>query len=157
GNYNIEIVAAGFQALKRESIVLQVAQKMNLPVQLTVGQSTSEITVRGQQEVIDTGDASRGLVFDSVKVAELPLNGRQTYMLMALTPGVIFGQETFGASGFSGTRGWDVNNSYKINGARQGGNLFLLNGAPISSDDGSWRIAPNVDAVQEFKVMTNTY
>ncbi len=157
GTYNVEILATGFQALKREGIVLQVAQKMNLPVQLSVGQSTSEITVRGQQEVIDTGDASRGLVFDSVKVAEFPLNGRQTYMLMALTPGVIFGQETFGASGFSGTRGWDVNSSYKINGARQGGNLFLLNGAPISSDDGSWRIAPNVDAVQEFKVMTNTY
>lgn len=157
GTYNVEVRASGFQALKRENLVLQVAQKMNLPVRLTVGQSTIEITVLGLQEVIDTADASRGMVFDSVKVSELPLNGRQTYMLMSLTPGVIFGQEQFGASGFSGTRGWDVNNSYKINGARQGGNLFLLNGSPISSDDGSWRIAPNVDAVQEFKVMTNTY
>jgi hypothetical protein len=157
GTYNVEVRANGFQALKRENLVLQVAQKMNLPVQLTVGQSSIEITVVGLQEVIDTADASRGMVFDSVRVSELPLNGRQTYMLMSLTPGVIFGQEQFGASGFSGTRGWDVNNSYKINGARQGGNLFLLNGSPISSDDGSWRIAPNVDAVQEFKVMTNTY
>jgi hypothetical protein len=157
GVYNIEATSAGFQTLKREKIVLEVAQKMNLPIQLTVGQSTTEITVTGQQETIDTGDASRGLVFDSIKVSEYPLNGRQTYMLMALTPGVIFGQEQFGASGFSGTRGWDVNSSYKINGARQGGNIFLLNGAPISSDDGSWRVAPNVEAVQEFKVMTNTY
>src|SRR5207237_9064462 len=99
---------------------------MNLPLQLTVGQMNEEVTVTGEQEVIDTADASRGLVFDPVKVAEYPLNGRQTYMLMSLTPGVIFGQEQFGASGFSGTRGWDVNNSYKINGARQGGNLFLL-------------------------------
>jgi hypothetical protein len=157
GLYTIEASSPGFQTLKRERITLEVAQKLNLPIQLTVGQATTEITVTGQQEVIDTGDASRGLVFDSTKVSEYPLNGRQTYMLMALTPGVIFGQETFGASGFSGTRGWDVNNSYKINGARQGGNIFLLNGAPISSDNGSWRIAPNVEAVQEFKVMTNTY
>lgn len=157
GVYTIEVSAPGFQTLKRDKITLVVAQKLNLPLQLTVGQATTEITVTGQQETIDTGDASRGLVFDPVKVQQYPLNGRQTYMLMSLTPGVIFTQEQFGASGFSGTRGWDVNSSYKINGARPGGNLFLLNGAPISDNGGSWQLAPNVEAVQEFKVMTNTY
>jgi len=50
-----------------------------------------------------------------------------------------------------------VNSSYRINGARTGQNLFLLNGAPISDPGGSWQLAPNVEAVQEFKVMTNTY
>jgi hypothetical protein len=70
---------------------------------------------------------------------------------------VLFTQEGFGPSGFSGTRGWDVNNKYKINGAREGQNVFLLNGAPISNNDGTWQLAPNVEAVQEFKVMTNTY
>jgi len=157
GNYNVEVSAAGFQTMKREMITLQVAQKLNLGFQMKVGQATTEITVIGQQETIDTADASRGLVFDPIKVAQYPLNGRQTYMLMSLTPGVIFGQLDFGPGGFSGTRGWDVNSSYKINGARQGGNLFLLNGAPISDAGGSWQIAPNVEAVQEFKVMTNTY
>jgi hypothetical protein len=157
GVYDVEVTAAGFQQLKRSQITLQVAQKMNLPLQMTVGQMTQEITVTGQQEVIDTADASRGLVFDPIKTQEYPLNGRQTYMLMSLTPGVVFTQEQFGASGFSGTRGWDVNNSYKINGARTGENLFLLNGAPISNNGGTWQLAPNVEAVQEFKVMTNTY
>ncbi|HKA01464.1 MAG TPA: carboxypeptidase regulatory-like domain-containing protein, partial [Candidatus Solibacter sp.] len=157
GVYDVEVTAAGFQQLKRSQITLQVAQKMNLPMQMTVGQMSQEITVTGQQEVIDTADASRGLVFDPIKVQQYPLNGRQTYMLMSLTPGVIFTQEQFGASGFSGTRGWDVNSSYKINGARPGNNLFLLNGAPISDNGGSWQIALNVEAVQEFKVMTNTY
>ena len=47
---------------------------------------------------------------------------------------MIFTQEQFGASGFSGTRGWDVNSSYKFNGARagNGNNVFLLNGTLIS-------------------------
>jgi hypothetical protein len=123
---------------------------------MTVGNVSETVTVAGQ-EVIETGSADRGLVFDPIKVQELPLNGRQTYMLLALTPGVIFTQEVFGPTGFSGTRGWDVNNSYKINGARTGQNLFLLNGAPISTFGGTWELAPNVEAVQEFKVMTNTY
>jgi len=148
GVYVVEVSASGFQLMKRTDITLEVAMKLNLPIKMTVGQMTQEVTVTGQQEVIDTADASRGLVFDPIKTQEYPLNGRQTYMLMALTPGVVFTQEQFGASGFSGTRGWDVNSSYKINGARTGESLFLLNGAPISNNGGTWQLAPNVEAVQ---------
>jgi len=157
GAYNIEVTASGFQTLRRERIVLRVADKLNLALQMTVGNVNETISVTSHQEVIETGSADRGLVFDPIKVQELPLNGRQTYMLLPLTPGVIFTQEQFGSSGFSGTRGWDVNNSYRINGARTGQNMFLLNGAPITNSTGTWQIAPNVEAVQEFKVMTNTY
>jgi len=156
GLYNIEVTATGFQTLKRQNIALRVADKLNLTLELTIGNVSETVTVVGQ-EVIETGSADRGLVFDPIRTQELPLNGRQTYMLLPLTPGVIFTQEVFGPTGFSGTRGWDVNSSYKINGARTGQNLFLLNGAPISSYGGTWQVAPNVEAVQEFKVMTNTY
>ena len=157
GEYDVELSAPGFQSVKRERIILEVADKLNLPFQLIVGQMSQEVTITATQEILQTSNADRGFVFDPLKTQEYPLNGRQTYMLMSLTPGVVFTQEQFGASGFSGTRGWDVNNSYKINGARTGENLFLLNGAPISDNNGTWGVAPNVEAVQEFKVMTNTY
>lgn len=157
GEYEVEVLATGFQATKRIGVVLEVADKVNVPFKLALGQITQEVTISGTQEVIQTDTADRGFVFDPLKTQEYPLNGRQTYMLMSLTPGVVFTQEQFGASGFSGTRGWDVNSSYKINGARTGENLFLLNGAPISDNGGTWGVAPNVEAVQEFKVMTNTY
>ena len=157
GEYDVELSASGFQTIKRERIILEVADKLNLPFQLIVGQMSQEVTITATQEIIQTSNADRGFVFDPLKTQEYPLNGRQTYMLMSLTPGVVFTQEQFGASGFSGTRGWDVNSSYKINGARTGQNLFLLNGAPISDNSGTWGVAPNVEAVQEFKVMTNTY
>ena len=157
GTYVIEVSASGFGSIKRENIILQVADRLNLPITMTVGQlGQEEVTVTAQQELIQTATANRGLVFDPIKTQEYPLNGRQSYMLMALTPGVIFTQEQFGAQGFSGTRGWDVNGEYRINGGRTGTNQFLLNGAPISTT-GSWQVAPNVEAIQEFKVMTNTY
>ncbi|HYP05311.1 MAG TPA: carboxypeptidase regulatory-like domain-containing protein, partial [Bryobacteraceae bacterium] len=157
GTYDVEAIAPGFQTVRRSNITLRVSDKVNLGFQLTVGQVTQEVTITAQQEVLETASADRGLVFDALKTREYPLNGRQTYMLLALTPGVVFTQEQFGASGFSGTRGWDVNSNYKINGARTGQNLFLLNGAPISDQNGMWQLAPNVEAVEEFKVMTNTY
>ncbi|MEK7404319.1 MAG: TonB-dependent receptor [Acidobacteriota bacterium] len=157
GVYNVEVSAPGFQTLVREKIVLRVADKVNLPVELKLGQAVQSVVVTADQEVIETASADRGLVFDSIKTQQLPLNGRQTYMLMALTPGVLYTTEAFGPGGNSGTRGWDTTSAYRINGARSGQNLFLLNGAPISDAGGTWQLAPNVEAVQEFKVMTNTY
>ncbi len=159
GVYNVEATAPGFQSVKRQNIVLAVSQRLNLPLQMPVGQATTEITVTGQQEVIQSTDADRGLVFDPIKTQEYPLNGRQSYMLLSLTPGVIFTQEQFGASGFSGTRGWDVNSSYKFNGARagNGNNVFMLNGGIISDNGSQWDFAPSVDAIQEFTAITTAY
>ncbi|HKX33332.1 MAG TPA: carboxypeptidase-like regulatory domain-containing protein, partial [Blastocatellia bacterium] len=77
GVYNIEVRATGYQILKREQIVVRVADKLNLPLQLTIGEVTEAVVVMGRQEVIETSSADRGLVFEPVKVQELPLNGRQ--------------------------------------------------------------------------------
>lgn len=98
---------------------------------------------------------------DPEKVQNLPLNGRQVYMLLALTPGARFTQTQFGASGYSGTRGWDESNAYSISGQPGTYNQFMLNGAPITQQGGggagTWNISPTIDAVQEFKVMTITF
>ena len=156
GRYTIVVTANGFQTTRRTDIVLQTSEKLNLTILLEVGSVSQEITVSGEQELIQTATASRGLVFDPVKMQEIPMNGRQTYMLMRLSPGVMFTQRTFGATGFSGTRAWDVNGSFTMNGGRTGTNQFLLNGAPISTN-GTFNLAPNVEAVEEMKVMVNTY
>ena len=154
--YDIEVIAEGFSRFRKEGIVLMVADKLDLAVILELGKVTEAITVHAEQELIQTGNASGGLNFDELMTSEYSLNGRQAYMLMDLTPGVIFTQEEFGVSGYSGTRGWDVSGAYVMNGGMSGTNQFLLNGAPISLT-GTWQVAPNMEAIQEFKVMTNTY
>ncbi len=159
GVYTVSVSAPGFQTVNRQNITLLVSQVLNLPVQLPVGQATTEVTVTGQQEVLETQETDRGLVFDPTKTQEYPLNGRQSYMLLNLTPGVIFGQYQFGASGFSGTRAWDVTNEYKFNGARSGNgnNVFMMNGTVISDNTSQWDFAPSMDAIQEFKAVTTTF
>jgi len=52
--YNVEVTAAGFQTVIREKIVLRVADKVNLPLELKVGQTTESIVVTAEQEVIET-------------------------------------------------------------------------------------------------------
>ena len=154
--FDIDVTAAGFNKLRKENITLLVAQKLDLPFMLDVGSVVERMVVSASAELLQTAEASGGLNFDALQTSEYPLNGRQVYMLMDLTPGVLFTQEQFGSSGFSGTRGWDTNGSYTMGGGVAGTNSFSLNGAPISLA-GSWQVAPNVDAIQEFKVQTNSY
>ena len=54
GTYKVDVSAPGFQTLIREGIILQVADKLNLPLVLQVGQMTQEVTVVGEQAVIQT-------------------------------------------------------------------------------------------------------
>lgn len=154
--YTVEVSASGFKLAKRTGVTLRVSDKQNLPFKLEAGDITATVTITGEQQLIQTETASRGQNFDELKTSELPLNGRQVYMLLSLTPGVHFTQENFGPTGFSGTRGWDVNDRFSVNGSQAGTTQFLLNGAPISVV-GTFQVAPNVEAIQEFKVMTNVY
>jgi hypothetical protein len=156
-SYDVEVIAPGFKRALRQDIALLVAQKLDLPMRLEIGEVQNTVTVTAESvEALQTNDASGGLNYDGRMTSEFALNGRQVYMLMDLSPGVLFTQEEFGSTGYSGTRGWDVNGNFSMSGGRVGSNSFTLNGAPISLT-GTFQVAPNVDAIQEFKVMTNTY
>ncbi len=159
--YVITIEANGFASAVFPNVVLQVSATVDVPARLQVSGSRNDVTVSSDQFLLATTEASVGTVLDPEKVQNLPLNGGQVYQLIQLTPGAIFTQQQFGAGGFSGNRGWDVNNAYQISGQSGLYNQFLLNGAPISIQSGggagSWTISPSVDAVQEFKVMTVTF
>ncbi|WP_263356435.1 TonB-dependent receptor [Acidicapsa ligni] len=156
GLYSVQAEASGFGIQTQDGVHIDVAAKITLNFRLKVGQASETVTVAANSAGLNTADASVGTVMDPEKIQNLPLNGRQVYQLLALTPGVK--QNTVG---FSGTRGWDETNQIYINGQSGNYNQFTLNGAPVSQQGGggagTWNIAPSIDAVDEFKVMTNTY
>jgi Carboxypeptidase regulatory-like domain/TonB dependent receptor len=162
GTYTVTAKAQGFKVAVQENVVLVASQSYGLNFHLEVGALSQEVTVTGAPPAIETATGSGGTLLGDREIENLPLNGRQVYMLLGTTPGSQFTQETFGASGFSGTRGWDVNNEYVIGGALQGYQLFTLNGSNITAmtgfgPEGTWFTAPNVDAIQEVNVMSQTY
>lgn len=161
GAYSVTAEAHGFKKQLKEDVNVDVSQKVNVNFTLEVGSTTEEVVVHADAVGVNTADASGGTVMDPEKVQNLPLNGRQIYMLLPLTPGVRFNTTQFGPGGNSGTRGWDQTNAYEVNGVQNNLNQFTLNGANISQQTstarGAWFVAPNVDAVEEFKVQTNTY
>lgn len=72
GIYNVDAKAPGFETLHRTGIVLRVADKVDLPIHLKMGQMTQQVTVTTAQDALETADASRGLVFDPLKTQQLP-------------------------------------------------------------------------------------
>jgi hypothetical protein len=155
GVYNFSIQANGFKKTEQNGVVIDVSAKLNVTFVLEVGAVSETVNVLAQSAQINTTDASGGTVVDPEQVQNLPLNGREVYSLLTLTPGVK--TPTLGVA----ANELQESNGYSINGQWGNYNQFSLNGAPVSQQNGggagTWNITPSVDAVEEFKVMTNTY
>jgi hypothetical protein len=157
GPYRITAALTGFKTFVREGITLRTAETVTVNIPLALGAIEETITVNAASSQVESNETTLALTMENKRIAELPLNGRQVYMLAQLTPGTLFTQTTFGATGFSGTRAWDVNGSMTVHGSRTGNNEFLVDGAPSSGTGGgtgSWNYAPPVDAIEEFKIQT---
>jgi hypothetical protein len=155
GSYSVTAEAAGFKKFTRTGLALGVNQVLTVDITLEVGALSEQVTVTGEAQLLETSNADRGGVIDSKRVHELPINGRNPFMLGRLVAGV----------NFSGQAVWErpFDNgaiaSWNINGSPNRTNEFLLDGAPNNAQGGGNNIAlvPPVDAVEEFKIQTNSY
>jgi hypothetical protein len=153
GRYRVTAALSGFTTHVRQGLVLKTAETARINIQLAPGAVSEAITVSAVVSAVESNESTLAQTMDNKRVAELPLNGRQVYMLLQMTPGTLFTQTTFGATGFSGTRAWDVTGNISIHGSRTGNNEFLIDGA-ATSGTGGWSYAPPVDAIEEFKVQS---
>jgi Carboxypeptidase regulatory-like domain/TonB-dependent Receptor Plug Domain len=153
GPYRLTAALQGFKTYVRDGVVLHTAEVATVNIPLTLGAVEENVTVTAQLSEVETNQSTLAQTMENRRVSELPLNGRQVYMLLQMTAGTIFTQTQFGAQGFSGTRAWDVNGSVTIHGSRTGNNEFLIDGA-TNAGTGGWTYAPPVDAIEEFKVQS---
>jgi hypothetical protein len=154
GRYHIEVTAKGFKTVVSEPIQLDVQQRARVDLTLTPGAVQETIEVRAVAPLLETETAERGQVITSRAMAYLPLNGRNAVQLAQLTPGVTFSEP--GARDESGY-------GFSANGARSLQNNFLLDGIDNNSNlpdllnETNYVIMPSVDALNEFKVQTDSY
>lgn len=154
GEYAITVEKQGFKKLVRSGITLQVDQRAQVDLQLDLGDLSQAIEVTAAATLVDTGTATVGKVIENRRVQELPLNGRNALSLVLLTPGVK-SQAGPTNSGF-GDRGIQLS-AISINGGPSALNSFVLDGA--NNNQGylaDINANPTVDAIQEFKVQSNT-
>jgi hypothetical protein len=153
GLYTISAEIEGFRKTTHEKVQLEVGSTVTLTIQLQLGSVTETITV--VSEAVDTSKGDRGMVVDNARVTELPLNARNPFMLSYLAPGITYNGPAIYQRPFDNGAIAD----WSINGGQNRNNEFLLDGAPNNAVQGGNNIAyvPPVDAVQEFKIITNSY
>lgn len=154
GSYAVSVTKDGFKKAIRSGLTLEVDQKAEINLTLEAGALNEVVEVTSQAALVDTTTATFGKVIENRRVQDLPVNGRNALSLVLLAPSV---QSAAGptASGF-GDRGTQVS-LIRINGGPFATNNLLVDG--LSSTNvyvPDVNINPNVDAVQEFKVQTNT-
>ncbi|MCI0390800.1 MAG: carboxypeptidase-like regulatory domain-containing protein [Acidobacteria bacterium] len=88
GKYKISVTASGLKTALRDGLELRVGDRIQLDFQLEVGQVSETVTVTGQTPLLETAMASRGQVIDEAKVRDLPLLGRNPFLLAVLASGV---------------------------------------------------------------------
>ncbi len=155
GLYTVIVELAGFKKQTSSGLRLQVSQVAEINVQLAVGDVTEEVTVSSEGPLLETSNASRGTVIDSARIAELPLQSRSPMALATLVAGVNFNGPAIYLRPFDNGALAD----FSMNGGQNRNNEFLLDGAPNNANQGGNNIAyvPPAEAVQEFKVSTNSY
>jgi hypothetical protein len=155
GTYSISTQVAGFKKYTREGLLLTVGQTVTVNILLEVGNVTEQVTVTAETPLLETSKADRGGLIDNQQVAEFPLNARNPFMLSMLVSGVSYNGTAIWSRPFDNGAIAD----WSINGSQNRNNEFLLDGAPNNSQAGGNNIAlvPTVDAVQEFKIQTNSY
>ncbi len=150
GAYEVTASHAGFKTSVTHRVELEVNQRARLDVVLEVGQLAERVEVRGSAPLLDTETSAAGEVIDGKKVVELPLNGRNFLQLALLVPGT---SEARGS-----TQAQRTGVAVSVNGLRPSHNTYTVDGIDANdSINNFFTVRPNVDAIEEFKVMTNLY
>ncbi len=152
GHYRLEVTAKGFSKYSQEGISLNVNETAFLPVRLALGTEKQEVNVRADAQMIQSTVTSLGKAVLSRELLSLPLNGRNFSQLGVLQPGVT--PITPGLAEAGGTL--REGQAYAVNGQRPESNNFLIDGANnFSSVDGGFILKPPIDAIAEFRILTN--
>ncbi|MBV8864607.1 MAG: TonB-dependent receptor, partial [Acidobacteriaceae bacterium] len=157
GTYTVRVEHQGFKTAVQSPFKLDVNQVVRVDITLDIGAITQQVEVTAAEPLVETQTSSIGQVIDGERVNALPLNGRNFVQLAYLTPGVNAGPAGIVQQGSipENERG---NGAIQANGLTATNNNFLLNGFDNNEQQiGFEVIQPSVDAIEEFKVQTNSF
>ncbi len=160
GVYDVKATLSGFRVALQEGVRVTVTETSRVAFQMEVGQVSETVTVVAQANLVETANATRGIVIDQQKVVDLPLNGRNFTQLGTLIPGVVAPPSGLGGQTGDATPGGfgNATGGFNVNGMRNQSNNFLMDGATNNDTfNTGFVLRPPPDAIQEFKILTHAF
>lgn len=161
GRYSVSASADGFATAVRESVQVNVGDRVGVDFSLKPGTVTEKVVVTSATPQLQTEQGSTGQVFSTSEINDFPLNGRNWVYVAQLAAGVSIptgAQGSFGAAQMLNGSG-----DFTANGQRIWQNNFILDGVDNNSNledflnGATYVMRPPPDALAEFKVQTSDY
>src|SRR5262245_26061392 len=151
GEYDVRVQLAGFKS-SSQRVLVKSAERASLNITLEVGNLAESISVTETAvQLLNTTDAQLAVSIEERRVKELPLATRDPLVLATLSPGVI---PVTAANPFLGT------GSFNANGGRGRANNITIDNvvsSDVSTTGGAGFGTLSLDAIQEFKLITNNF
>ena len=153
GPYELNVTYTGFEPYVQSSIQLRVGQTATFDVTLAVQGRREVVDVSAETPAIEPTRTEISNVIETKQIDSLPISGRLFTDFALLTPGVTSGRTSVGSTitefevtrvSFAGMR--DLSNQVTVDGADN-----------INTVTGSQRATPAQEAVQEFRVVNNSF
>jgi hypothetical protein len=147
GLYNVAVEANGFRRAEMKGVRVEVNQQSKVDVILQVGELAQTVEVAALASLVQTESTDVGTVIDQKRFLDLPLTLgggiRNPSAFIFLTPGVSPGNT------------WEKH----IGGGGSFNDQIYFDGIALSRGDlaNDAEVNPSVDAIAEFKLVTNNY
>jgi hypothetical protein len=153
GNYQVSVTIPGFKNFTQSGIALEVGRNARVDATIELGAVSETVSVIGDSPLVDTASATLARTVGQNEVLNLPLVNRDLYALLSITGGVTAN------SSQNALGGPEQNTTINGSGNAQMGTVnFQLDGGNNTAGlRGTGNPAPNPEAVQEFRVLTNGY
>ncbi len=143
GVYRLTTTKQGFRTVRREGIQLRVGDRVTFDLRLELGEVSESIEVTADAPLIQASRGTVSYVAEQKRVVTLPLDGRNFVPLMALSPGVNLPPGS---------------TLPRVNGSRPRTSEYIYDGISVlQPEPGQVAFFPIIDAIQEFRVETNSY
>jgi hypothetical protein len=155
GGYVLHATAPTFSRFTLEKVSLEVGGSRSVDITLSPESQSQAVTVTATAPELITDSPDRGNVIESQFVQNTPLNIRNPLQLVNFAQGVT----SYTADSGNNDQSEAFTNTFRINGGKLATTESLLDGAANTTmyDYNAVAAVPQVDSIQEFKVLTTAY
>jgi hypothetical protein len=152
GNYSVTVRLKGFKSFLQTHIELAAQETRDVGrITLELGNTSEQISVIAEATPVQTSSSEKSQMVDGHQLNDITLKGRDLFGYMRLIPGVIdtANRDVTSPNGFG---------NITINGNTSAKN-FTVDGITDvdTGSNGTIHFEPNIDAIQELKVLTSAY
>src|SRR5437588_12623427 len=87
GIYKVAVEAPGFKKLENNGVTANAGTISRVDVKLQLGKASETVEVTGEAAAVNTEDSKLATTVSSAQINNLPLNGRNVFDLMQMSPG----------------------------------------------------------------------